>query len=66
MTLKEEDLKRQVSKWKERATEYKRVADGLDRQYKRVIDELRRQLKWWKNNAWKATFLSIINKFKRG
>lgn len=36
----------------------------LDNQYKRVIDDLRRQLKWWEENAWKATFLSLLNRLK--
>lgn len=41
-----------------------RLTKRLDNQYKRVIDDLRRQLKWWETNAWKATFLSLINRIK--
>lgn len=36
----------------------------LEIQYQKIIDDLRRTIKWWEKNAWKATFISLINKFK--
>lgn len=40
--------------------EIKRLKIG----YEQVIDDWKRSLKWWQNNAWKASFLSLINTIK--
>lgn len=43
---------------------WKRAAKSLDLQYKRVINDYIKILKWYKNNAWKATFISLHNRLK--
>ena len=41
-----------------------RLTKRLDNQYKRVIDDLYKTIKWWETNAWKATFISLLNRIK--
>lgn len=46
---------------------YKRELKSLksmEAQYRSIIDDLRKSLKWWQQNAWKATFLSLLNRVK--
>ncbi len=62
---KNETVQDPLSNHKKRVTEGERSINSLDQQYKRVITELRRQLKWWQSNAWKATFLSLINRLRK-
>lgn len=65
MTLKEKELKKEISKWRSKAIEYRKAYNSVNTQAKEVIDDLRKTLNWYKNNAWKATFISLINKFKK-
>lgn len=41
-----------------------RQAKNMKKAYENVIDDLRKSLKWWQQNAWKATFVSLYNRVK--
>jgi hypothetical protein len=55
-----------LSKERKRVLNELRELKTLRTRYEEVIDDLRFTLKWWKTNKWKATFLSIVNRFKKG
>lgn len=61
-TKAEENLKKQVSKHKEEALRYKKLAKGLPIQYERIIREQKRSLEVFAKESWKTVFIIISGK----